>query len=176
MRIAYALAAMMMALASAASAAPIQGVIDAQTGFAYARGFTGEVYVGLKLPTAFAVLPPPTGIDPPFPPPFTEFGYAGLEVLNGTYEFGYVVKPNLRQSDFTTFRLRHQANFVSEVVEFAPSFVSHSSAIPTGQAGLFVIIPEPAPLTLIALMMGTLLTAVRLQGRRQDCPAACRGC
>lgn len=180
MRISGALAALLLTLTSSASAAPIQGVIDAQTGFVSFRGLTGEIAFGLELPAKFAVLPPQPGILTyevyPFPSQDARFLYFGLAGINGTFDFGNIVKPYLRQADFATFRALNQKSFVSEIEKFPPSFVSHSSAIPAGQAGLFVIIPEPASLTLLVLMMGILLTALRLQGSRQHCPAACRGC
>jgi hypothetical protein len=38
----------------------------------------------------------------------------------------------------------YQTNFVSDLIEIPPSFVASTASIPAGQAGLFVIIPEPA--------------------------------
>jgi hypothetical protein len=180
MRIAGALASVLLALVtSAASAAPIQGVIDAQTGAVSFSGLTGEIFIAVRAPEQFLLpanfLGAPWGHISPdgFP---GEIGILGLSGIFVDLNFGNVVVPGLATTQLAQIRMAYQAGFTSPIIETPSSFVASAANIPAGQAGLFVIIPEPASLTLIALMMGALLTAVRFQGSRQHCLAACSRC
>jgi len=152
--------------ASLVTAAPIQGVIDAQTGSVSFSGLTGEIFIAIRGPQQ--LLRPQNQIDPPWfpePPIPGEISLLGLGGIFGSVNFGNVVAPGLTTSQLAQIRMACQPNFVSEVIETPPSFVASAANIPADQGGLFVIIPEPAAAILATSAIAGL---VLLRRRRHD--------
>lgn len=154
-----------LALASAVSAAPVQGVIDSRTGAVSFNGFTGEIFIGIRAPESLLrrnrfLLPTPIDL-----PEFGQLNYINLGGIQGGLYFGDVIVPGLASSQLAAVRMALQADFVSPLIETPPSFVASAANIPTGQGGLFVIIPEPAAAILATSAIAGLIL---LRRRRHD--------
>jgi len=150
----------LLALTSGVSAAPIQGVIDAQTGAFTVCGMTGEIFLGIRASEEFLRRQYPDKIQAMIYPPGDdvegEINILWLTGLNGCLDVGNVIAPGLQPADFAPFRLVYQRTFTSEIQSIPPTFVGSRSAIPAGQEGLFVVVPEPST----GFLVGAALLAV----------------
>lgn len=150
------------ALASKVSAAPIQGILNAETGNVIIQGFTGEIFGALRgsqnlLLPANAQPNLPYTLDATLP---GEIAFLGLGGINGQLNLGNVVKPGLSIAELSSLKIVHQVSFTSEVVELPMIFLLLDSSIPE-QPGFFVIVPEPASCSLLLASAGTLWAANR---------------
>lgn len=156
----------LLALAQVAQAAPIVGVVDAATGATKIKGFTGEIFGALRGPEANLL---PAGaqangsytLDATLP---GEIAYLGLGGINGELNVGNVVKTGLSIADLSNLKVAYQLSFTSDIVELTPTFVTSEAAIPGGQAGLFVVVPEPATMALAGMGLIGLIAVRRRNG------------
>jgi len=156
----------LLAVAQVAQAAPIQGVIDGGTGATVFNGFTGEVFGALRGAEA-SLLPAnaldATGLTKDATLP-GEIAYLGLSGIQGAINVGNVVKTGLSIADLGALKLAYQVSFTSDIVELPATFVTSAGAIPAGQAGLFVVVPEPATMALAGMGLIGLIAVRRRNG------------
>src|SRR5690242_4917135 len=87
----------LVATVSTVSAAPIQGILNAGTGNVVVNGFTGEIFIALRGPASSLLpenaLPGDQSRTLELRPPGDEIAYLSLGGINGSLNFGNVVKP-----------------------------------------------------------------------------------
>jgi hypothetical protein len=157
----------LFSLTQAALAAPIQAVLNPESGVVTVGGLTGEIYISfrgadenLNRANAFNI---PGATKDNFVP--GEVTYLNLGGFQGDVNMGPIAKVGVPLDVFDDYRFAWQLNFSSEIVEFTPILGSPQP----GQAGFWIFVPEPAAFAMAGMgLVGMIAVARRRIPRRND--------